>query len=444
MSKDMYWIRSGLINVGQNLSGVLFGFASFYLLVRLLDKHDFGAWTLFMSATTVLELIRGGLVQNALVKYLAAAEKTEHVKIISASFTISGSLTVLCIIINLCFAHYLGKIWNSPELEPIFHVYTIGFFLSGILTQFNCIEQANLKFTGIFFSFFVRQSVFFCYVFICFLFKIEILLINLVYIQILTVTAGVIISYFYVRPYLSISFKIYREWIKKLFNYGKYAFGTSISSILSGTIDQMMLGSLLSPAASGAFNIAVRITNLIDIPTNAIATIVFPQGAKRLESDGIDAIKYLYERSVGVLLSILVPGIIFMFIFSDYLVTFIAGERYKETIPLLHITLMYCLLIPYGRQLGTILDASGKTKLNFFIVLTTASINIGLNYPLILYYGVMGAAYASLISNIIGFVIGQIILRRMAKVNLFNTLIYAVNFYPEFYHKYIRPKKKDV
>ena len=74
--------------------------------------------------------------------------------------------------------------------------------------------------------------------------------------------------------------------MKKLFNYGKYAFGTSVSSTVFSSIDQMMLGSYLSAAAAGIYNIAVRVTNLVEIPTNAIAAIVFPQSAKRVGDQG--------------------------------------------------------------------------------------------------------------------------------------------------------------
>jgi len=441
--KDQYWIKSGFLNVVQNFSGVFFGFASFYFLVRLLSKQDYGAWTLFMSTTTILEIIRSGLIQNALIKFVSSSDKSEHHKIISASFTISGALTIGCIIANLIFAHTLSLIWKSPELTSMFYTYNIVFLLSGLLTQFNCIEQANLSFTGIVITNFIRQASFFVYVATCFLTNYNMPLIHLIYVQIFSALLSTIVAFYYTRPYLKIVFKIYPEWIKKLFNYGKYAFGTSISSILSGTIDQMMLGGLLSPAASGAFNIAVRITNLIDIPTGAVATIVFPQSAKRMETEGKDAIRYLYEKSVGTILAILVPGLIVLYFCSGFVVHFIAGGKYDDSIPLLRVTLLYCLLIPYGRQFGTILDSIGRTRLTFVIVLITASLNLALNYVFIIQFGVIGAAYATLVSNVIGFAIAQYILRKELHVNVLHTFIYAYRFYPEVYYKYIRGEKKQ-
>jgi lipopolysaccharide exporter len=439
-TKDHYWLRSGLLNVLQNFSGVLFGFASFYFLVRVLSKDHFGTWTLFMSITTILEIIRSGLIQNALIKYISSSKKEEHGEIISASFTISGLLTIICILVNFLFAHSLATLWKSPELVGMLFTYNILFFFTGILTQFNCIEQANLSFSGIVLTNFIKQFSLFAYILVSYLFKLQIELINLIYVQILSVILSSIVAYFQVRPYFVISFKLYPEWIKKLFNYGKYAFGTSVSSILSGTIDQMMLGALLSTAASGAFNIAVRITNLFDIPTNAVAAIVFPQSAKRMETEGKEGIKYLYEKSVGTILAILVPGLFVLYFCSGFVVHFIAGAKYEDSVPLLKVTLLYCLFIPYGRQFGTILDSIGRTKLTFYIVMLTAGLNLGLNYIFISKFGVIGAAYATLISNIIGFIIAQSILKKELNVNVLKTFVYAYRFYPEVYAKYVLKK----
>ena len=436
-----YWIKSGFINVIQNFSGVFFGFASFYFLVRILSKHDFGAWTLFMATATILEIFRNGLIQNALVRFISSAPAEEHHKITSASFTISGILTVICIVANLLFAHQVARIWKTEELETMFYLFNIVFILSGVLTQFNCIEQANLNYAGVFITNFIRQATFFTYVLVCFIMEIKVSLTYLLYIQIVGVLVSTLVGYFYVRPYLKLSFKLYPEWIKKLFNYGKYAFGTSISSILSTTIDQMMLGVLLSPAAAGSFNIAVRITNLIEIPTNAVATIVFPQSAKRLEAEGVEAVKYLYEKSVGVILAILIPGVLIIFLCSDFVIHFIAGGKYDDSIPLLKVTLMYCILIPFGRQFGTILDSIGRTRTTFIVVVICATINLSLNYVFIIKMGVIGAAYATLVSNVIGFLIAQAILKKELNVNVLNTFVYAYKFYPEFYYKYISRSK---
>jgi lipopolysaccharide exporter len=437
-NNNRYWIKSGSLTLLQSMVGVFFGFAGFYLLVRILDKHTYGAWTLFLGTITLLEFVRNGLIQNALIKSLASVKEADKVNVISASFTISGILTIACIILNLLFAQYLCVIWESPELLPLFHLYNVVFIFSGITAQFNYIEQANFSYNGIFLSSVIRQAILFVYILCCYVFRWELQLISLVYVQIMGVIIGVIPAYIHVKKFFQFRYIYHPQWMKNLFHFGKYSFGTSLGAMLLNTIDQMMLGAFLSPAAAGAYNIAVRITNLVEIPTGSVATIVFPQSAKRMETEGKTSIKYLYEKSVGTILAILIPGLLFLFFFSDWIVTMIAGDKYPEAVPVLKVTILYCLLIPYGRQFGTILDSIGKPRITFITVIISALINVILNYIFISRYGVLGAAYGTLATQVVGFIIGQLILRRELNVNLFNTLVYAKNFYPEFFHKHLR------
>lgn len=438
--KDNYWLKSGFINVLQNSSGVLFGMGGFFFLIRILSKEDFGAWVLFNSTVTILNIFRDGLLKSAVIKFLSTASDEDKPKIIKSSFIVDGILTLSIIIANFIFAHLLADYWDLPQIINLFYLYNIVYIFSGILTQFNCIEQANLRYQGIFITNTINSGIYFIFILVCFITKFDIQLYQLVIIQIISNIVSAFVAYLYVKDNLIIAKGYFKEWVAKLLNFGKYAFGTSVSSILSGTIDQWMLGNMISPAASGAFNIAVRIVNLSDIPTNAVATIVFPQSAKRIESEGKEGVKYLYEKSVGTIFAILVPFVIVVFSFSDLVVFLIAGEKYADTVPLLRVTLITCLLFPFGRQFGSILDSIGKTKTTFYMVLFTASFNLILNYFLISRIGIMGAAYATLISNIVGFIAAQYILKKELGVNVLNTFIYAYYFYPEFYFKFLRPK----
>jgi lipopolysaccharide exporter len=440
--KDGYWLRSGIINILQNFSGTIINLVTFFILVRLLNKNDYGVWGLYLQTITILEVIRSGLIQTALIKFMAGTDRKEHSDIFSATLTISGTITILCIICNFLFAGVLARLLKAPQLESMFHLYNVVFLFSGILTQFNCIEQANFKYTGVFVSGFVRQGILCLFLCLSFFFNFHTNLMSLVYIQIFSVIVSIFVSWFYVKNFIVFTYTFSKHWIKKILHYGKYSFATSLSSILSGTIDQWMLAGIISPAASGSFNIAVRITNLIDIPTNAVATIVFPQSAKRIETEGKNAIKYLYEKSVGTILAMAIPAIVFIYLFDGYIIELLAGDRYADTVPILNITLLYCIFGPFGRQFGVIIDSIGKTRITFLIVITNTIIILVLNYFLIRKYGVIGAAYATLIANIIGFIIAQIILWRELRVNALNAFIYAYKFYPEFINKYILKKQQ--
>jgi lipopolysaccharide exporter len=434
-----YWFKSGSYNLILNIQSLVFGFGGFYLLLRTLDKHSFGVWTLFVATTTIFEMARNGLIQNALIKFLSHSSEEESPGILSASFFLSGVLMIACIIVNISIAGYLARLWHYPGLATMFYAYNVVYLLQGILSQFQWIEQANLSFKGVLVTSTIRQGGFFFYVLACFVFHFNTSLMHLIYAQAICAFSGLLVEYFFIKKYLSFSFRLEKAWIKKLFDFGKYVFATSISGIITTTVSQMMLGALLSPEAAGAYNVAAKIISLTEIPTNSLVVIVFPQSSRRFANEGRDAIKYLYEKSVGALLSFLIPSLLFLFLFPGFVVHIIAGGNYGETIPLIKVSILSCLLNPFSRLFGTILDSIGKPKVNFIIITLFTVVELLLNFVMIKGYGIMGAVYATLVANIIFFAVMQVILRKELRVNFLNTFIYAKRFYPELINNYLKP-----
>jgi len=422
-----------------NIQQVLFGFGSFYFLVRMLDKHSFGVWTLFIATTSVFEMARSGLIQYALIKFLSESSDEEKPRIVSASFVLSAILMAVCILINISIAGYLSRLWHSPELFRMFIFFNLVYILQGILTQFQWIEQAHMKFRGILITTIIRQGGFFLFVFISFILHNPVTLIGLIYIQGLCAGIGACIEYLFIRGFFRVSYRLHMDWVKKLFGYGKFVFGTMISSALSGSINQMMLGTLLSPIAAGSYNVAFRIVSLTDIPTNSLGAIVFPQSARRFALQGTDAGKYLYEKSVGTIVAILIPVVVFVFCFPEFVVRIVAGSNYIDAVPLVHFVILTCLFSPFDRFFGVIMDSIGRAKLNFIIILFFISLALVLNYFLIGRFGIMGCIYGTLISDMIVFTVRQVLLYKILKVNLLSPFIYAWRFYPEFVRNYIRP-----
>lgn len=168
--------------------------------------------------------------------------------------------------------------------------------------------------------------------------------------------------------------------------------------MLYRNVDQMMIGSMLGPVPVATYNAASRILNFVEAPLSSISTIVFPKTTERIRTEGLSSARYLYEKSVGLMIAIIFPALIICLIFPELIITILAGEEYLDSVVILQVIIFISLLKPFDRQSGVFLDAIGKPRLNFLIVLTSLSINVVLNYFLIMEYGLIGAAYATLFS----------------------------------------------
>lgn len=408
-----------------------FGFGNIYLLTRTLEDYQFGVWVLFYTITSFFEVGRSGLLQNALVKYLSSCKPEDYNKITTASLTLNIILTSVCMLLLFFFANFISVYYNAPELASLLRIYCL---IAGVLIiqqQSNFTLHANLNFNGIFWSNFVLKGSFFVVILYLYLSEQSVALITLATIQIGTAILASLVSLFFARPYLRFSRKIDRFWIKELFNYGRFTFGTNLSAMLYKLIDKLMLGRLApgGAIAVGLYEWAIKITNLVEVPTFSIASVVFPKSAHKMTTEGPQAVKELYEKSVGAILAIVLPFMIFVFLFAEPIIVFLATEKFIESASILRITIWFGLFIPFAVQFGTILDSIGKPKINFRLTLVGFFLNIVMNYYFITSMGIIGAAYGTLSSYFLLFIAMQIILNRVIGVNTFMAFYHIFSFY---------------
>ena len=238
---------------------------------------------------------------------------------------------------------------------------------------------------------------------------------------------------FFAKRYLVVEFDTSRDWLDKLYDYGKYTFGTNISSMVVRNLDSWMLGGLLSPTAVAWYNPAVRIANLFEIPATALASVAFPQAVKRIDEEGASAAKKIYEKSSVFIFASILPFVIFVLIFAEEVVILIAGQEYAETVPIVRVTILYGLVIPFNKQFGIVLDAMGKAKLNMLYVIRNAVINAILNYFFIKSFGVIGAAYATFSTFAISSILNQVYMYRHMNVRFDTYPGYFIEFYQMMY-----------
>ncbi|MEL6863636.1 MAG: flippase [Bacteroidota bacterium] len=434
-SEQSYWLKSGLLSILERGSVFIFGFGSIYFLARALSITDFGTWVLFGAFFSFIEVGRGGLLQNALVRYLSTCEEEEVPLISTASLMINLGLTVICILIFLLFAGLIATAFEAPILAAMLRIYCMTTLVLVPFQQFNFIQQANLDFRGIFMSNFVLKGTLFFYILGLYLSASTIGLIQLALCQIVAAVLAASVSFYFARPYLKFSRRIDWEWMRKLFTFGIFVFGTNLSAMLYKTIDKLMLGLLVPTGtiAVGVYEWAIKITNLVEVPTFSVASIVFPQSARKMKSEGLKAIKELYEQSVGAILAIILPFMLFVYLFTEPIIVFLASEKYLDTVPILQITIWFGLFIPFVVQFGTVLDSIGRPKINFFFTLFGMILNIALNYILISQMGIIGAAYATLSGYFILFSITQIVLNRMIGIWAPNVFGHILPFYVKAY-----------
>lgn len=415
MSNDKGFIANGFFSISNNLTIVILRFSSFFFLIRSLTKEQFGAWALFLVTTSIIEVIRNGFIKNALIKFLASSPQEDHSTIQTASLILNILITSITVGFILLISNFLAQYWKTQEIISMFHWYVLMSFFLIFLSHIEFVASANYKFKHIFVFNTVRYSSFLLFVVLNYFSSKPQQLNTLVVYQGVSVGMGLLVGLFILKPTLLLGFTKIKYWSKKLFNFGKYVVGTNLSTMIFRSTDQIMLGAIMIPQSVAIYNTALRINNFIDAPVMGISNVFYTQSALKGESE----FKNVYINSVSIILSIIIPVLLLVFLFSDLIIFLIAGVAYSDSASILRITMLYSVFIPFARQFGTLLDSIGKPHINLRLTIISSIVNILFSYIGIIKFGVIGAAYGTLLTYATSFTIIQIYIAINYKVSLF-------------------------
>ncbi len=427
------WLIAGIYNGLQKISIPIFGVASTMILAHgAITKAEMGMWSLFLMVTSFVELIRQGLVKTSLIKFINHSSGDEHKYVLSAALFLNGLITIVLLITIIIFAPYLAHILKAPELEKMLYIFMGGMVLLIPFSHFEWIMYGKSQFRGLFWTFFCRQGISLFLMIGYLVFHENISLTMLVIFYCAGILLGILIAYYYVKPHLTRTFILSKDWIAKLWHFGKYVFGTGISSMVLGSAGQMMHSSILGSAFAASNSVASRVINLADIPSQVLSDILFPKSAKKENRGNKQLIKYYYEKTVGATLCFNLPMILFILVFPRWIILVLAGNQYLDAVPFLQWIALSGIFLAFLKQWGVIIDSIGRPQLNFLIVTLIAAVHILFTYLGIHYYGFLGAAYALLCTHLLGFIITQRLLYKMYNIQFLNCFKNAIKFYPEF------------
>jgi lipopolysaccharide exporter len=432
-----FWIHSVFFTLLNRFSLIAFGVISYIILAKKVfpTVKEMGIWALFLAIFSVIETIKQGLLRNPMIKFLSEPEYVNHRNKIQSASLVTNMLFSGLVILLLFFGGRLFATWlNTPELNTLFRW---GIFLVIVLVPFNHFEvllQAHFKFKAIFYGYFCRQGLFMCsLILFLFLDKSALSLVNLAKMQILSLFFGTLLLAWFARNYFYRQFEIEKKTMLKMFNFGKYIFGTNIFSAFGRSADQFISAGIISADVVAYYNVVARINNMMDVPSIAIADVLFPKNVEAMATSGTEKVRYYFERMVGTIISILAPISLVIFITPHVFILLLAGSKYYSAVPILQTVILFSFLRPFSYQFGTTMDAIGQPKINFWVNLLAMVLNYGFMYLGLRYLGWMGAAYGAVVSAILSFLIMYIVLNKTIGVRLKETFRWVALSYREIY-----------
>ena len=185
---------------------------------------------------------------------------------------------------------------------------------------------------------------------------------------------------------------------------------------LSGMTDQFLLANLAGVGAAGQFGASLDIVRQsLIIPAISIATAFVPMTVRSLATRGASDARSHLEKYLETLLVTTLPACVGLAIVAPHIADLVLGPSFRmvsrEAMPIFAAALLFQILTQ--QYLHTSFLLSNRTA---FYLLNTSSIiiwNLATSYLLIRRFGVMGAVWGRLATEVFGF-LSALLLSRFA------------------------------
>lgn len=175
---------------------------------------------------------------------------------------------------------------------------------------------------------------------------------------------------------------------------------SGICTIIDNRAGVLMLGFFGDPADAGMFHAAFRLAELIMLAQAVINIMIEPSIARYVSSGEIDVLQKKITKAARFVLVVTIPATLVVFFGGEYLLL-LFGEEFAAAAPALLVLAIAQLIKTTLGVVVPILNLSGHPKESVKGMTLGLIVHIGLGALLIPSMGLIGAAWASMMSIIV-------------------------------------------
>ncbi len=401
-------------------TAAILGLLTFGLLARSFSMSELGYWSFFLTVYTLFDMLRSGMISNAMIKRINECDTEEEASVVIGSGWKLNLIITLIGSVGIALVFYIIFYFTQNESYRYLFQWFVPIALASLPHSMAVwILNAYVRFDRIVWIRFFLQGSFLLGVVYQYYFQpglnfilIAYLASNILPALLVLVTGWSKLKYFGLGN---------REMDKSLFNFGKFSMATMVGSNFLRSSDTFIIMSILGPGANAVYNVAERLIGLFDIPLRAFVAIAFPQLAKKYAVGMTKEFEDELETGAGFSTLLLLPISIGVLIFAEPLVLALGGEEYLSSANVLRVFAIYTALTPLDRFTGIALDVINRPDLNFYKVMLMLLANV-VGDILVLQFSdnLVWVAFISIITFGTGILFGVLFLRKHISIHFRN------------------------
>ena len=196
--------------------------------------------------------------------------------------------------------------------------------------------------------------------------------------------------------------KTLKKYIAPLF----VIFGTSIASLIYVNSDIILLEVMKNDEIVGVYSAAVKIVKVLCVPISSVGIVALPQISENIRMKNMTRTEDICMKVLSFMSFFIFPFTIGIILFADEAILLLSGDDFLSASAAIKIMSVDILLSPInGFLVSQLLIPLGKQNVSLIATVGGAIGNIILDILLIPSYSLYGAAFATVMSELIVFLV---------------------------------------
>lgn len=389
----IYTVTDG---IGKAISFILLPILSYYL-----SPEGLGLATNFVVFTTIVNLLAGQAILNALSYFYYEQTKYQNSILVSNLIWMTIAACTVLFFIMLLFNKQIYQYFQlNLTFQTMAFFYAISFVFTNINLQLFRLEEKPKSFA----IFQIIQIILHCVLVILFVIVLKQDGEGKIYAEFLTIVLmGLINLYAIIKRGFLIA-KYDKSSIKALLKFGLPLMPHSISFWFKSGADKVFITNFAGLAANGIYSMAMSISSFYTLVSNAFFNAYVPTLQKKLTNMNSENER---EEKIKIVKTIyLMIGLFFLVSFLSVLggwilLKFMVAEKYESAFDFipgiilsLYIYVVYTFAVQFVYKMK-------KTFILGIITFTGSLVQMVLSYYFVKYSGPMGAVSSSIVGSLL-------------------------------------------
>ena len=382
------------------MSDKVIGLLSTVVLARMLSPADFGLVAMAMILISALELLISFGFDVSLISNPHAGRNE-----FDTAWTFTALFSTACAFILALLAIPAANFYHEPRLQVVVYVLAFAFAVQGWANIGPVIFRREMRFDQEF-KFLLSKRLSTVLVTI----PLALYMQNywaLVYGQLAGTILSFVMSYVVsdYRPRLSLAAKT------ELFHSSKWLVLNNLMAFIRNNAAQFCIGRIAGSQTLGVYSVAAEISSM---PTTELVAPInraaFPGYAKA--ATDLAVLRNSFLKVISSIALFAVPAGLGIMAVADLLVPTVLGWKWMDAVPVIQVMAVYGVIQAVQTNIGYVYLAQGNMRLVTIIGAVQAVLVLVLLIPSVYYWGVLGAAWASLGTIIIMVPVNQMLIAR--------------------------------